>query len=185
MDKKVKKFEKYLQKCIDTQEVVKIYRDVTDGESDLYGYIVDKSDDFLVIHNENEFLLDGYTIIRKDQFDYIRCDEYDETIRIINEGEGLNKKVGLKKPLKLNSWKSIFKQLKKNDYHVTVECEYMKNPTFTIGPIIKVGDRSVEITYFDATGKLDKKPTKIKYKDISQVRFATRYTKVFKKYVFK
>jgi len=144
MDKKVKKFEKYLQKCIDTQEVVKIYRDVTDGESDLYGYIVDKSDDFLVIHNENEFLLDGYTIIRKDQFDYIRCDEY-----------------------------------------VTVECEYMKNPTFTIGPIIKVGDRSVEITYFDATGKLDKKPTKIKYKDISQVRFATRYTKVFKKYVFK
>jgi len=100
MDKKVKKFEKYLQKCIDTQEVVKIYRDVTDGES-------------------------------------------------------------------------------------TVECEYMKNPTFTIGPIIKVGDRSVEITYFDATGKLDKKPTKIKYKDISQVRFATRYTKVFKKYVFK
>jgi len=185
MGKKVKKFDKFLQTCIDKKRIVKLLRDVTDGEADIYGYIVSMNSDFMLVHNENEFQLDGYSILQKSDFDFIRYNEYDETIQIINEGQGVSKKVGIKKPIKLKSWKTIFSDLKKRGMHVTIECEYLNEPAFYIGPLAKVGDKSVEITYYDGTGKLDSKPSKVKYKDISLVKFGQRYTEVFKKYVFK
>ena len=183
MKKKIKEFEGLLKACIDNKEIVKINRQVTDGEANIYGYLLGVSDDFLLVQNEDDFTLDGYSIIRMTQFQSIRCDKFDKAIKKILKKEGIQKKgYGIKKPLKLDSWESIFKQLKKRGQNVVVECEFLKTPSFTLGSIQSVNSKSVEILYFDATGKLDKEPTKIKYKDITLVKFDDRYTNVLSKY---
>ena len=83
--------------------------------------------------------------------------------------------------MNIENWRTIFTDLKKNDFHVIVECENLNNPTFTIGPIVKINKKSVEIMYYDATGFLDDKPTKLKFKDITLAKFGTRYLKIFRK----
>jgi hypothetical protein len=142
------------------------------------------SKDFLLIQKEEEFYLNGYAIIRKDHFDSMRCNKFDKTYKRILKGEGIfDKDYGIKNKIELKDWKTIFENLKKLDHHVIVECEDLKESLFVIGPIKKINKDSVGIQYYSPTGLLDKKPTTVKYKDITIVKFDDRYINVFKKYL--
>lgn len=183
---KKKKFDTLLEKCILTKTLVKLEREVVEGEADIAGFILDKSDQFLLVQQVEEFDLNGYAIIRKDHFSALRANEFDEVMEQILKEEGiLKKKYGLKKTISLDSWTSMFETLKKKDFHVIVECEDLEEPTFTIGPVTKVGKNSVQVHFYDAIGVYDKKPTKIKFEDITLVRFGDRYSTIFRKYAVK
>jgi len=66
---------------------------------------------------------------------------------------------------------------------VIVECENLEEPTFTIGEISEILDTSAGIKYFSPTGIIDKKPTEIKYDEITIVKFGNRYTELYSKYL--
>jgi hypothetical protein len=169
---------------VDRKDFVKIKRTVTDGSADISGFILQMSKDFLLIQKEEEFYLNGYGIIRKDHFDSIRCNKYDKSFKRILKGEGIfDSDYGIKNKINLKDWQTIFKDLKKFDYHVIVECEDLKESLFVIGPIKRINKDSVGIQYYSPTGLLDKKPTTVKYKDITLVKFDDRYINVFKKYL--
>lgn len=51
---------------IDKKDFVKIKRTVTEGEANITGFILYMSKDFLLIQQEEEFLLNGYCIIRDE-----------------------------------------------------------------------------------------------------------------------
>lgn len=53
----------------------------------------------------------------------------------------------------------------------------------SVGAIVKIANKSVQIHHFDADGYLRKKPTKIKFKEITKVIFDDRYLDVFNKYI--
>lgn len=114
----------------------------------------------------------------------MRCNKFDKAFKRILKAEGVfNSDYGIKNKVRLNDWQTIFNDLKKHDYQIIVECEDLKEPLFVIGPIQKVNTNSVSIQYFDPTGLLDKKPTKVQFKDITLVKFDCRYINVFRKYL--
>ncbi len=181
---KIKKFDKQLNKHIQKQDLVTIYRTETEEEANILGFILAMSKDFLLIQVEEEFYLNGYAIIRKDRFDSIRVSKVEKFLKKILKKAGILKKdLGLKKQPALTSWETIFSDLKKLDYYAIVECEDLPEPTFTIGEIAKVAKKSVGIRYFNPEGVIDQKPTKVKYEDITLVKFDDRYTKMYRKYL--
>jgi len=160
--KKLEKYEKLLEKYKTKREIVKIFRMVTNGDADIHGMILEMSEDFMHLAENDEFKFNGEVIIRMDHFDAIRCNKFDKTIKKILKGE---KRITKSKPkrtsIKLNSWNSIFQDLQKRDIHVIVECEDLKDPIFNIGPIEKINEKSLEIRFYSATGKYDDKPSRI------------------------
>ncbi|MDA8692788.1 hypothetical protein N9L92_01910 [Saprospiraceae bacterium] len=181
---KLAKYDKMLNKYLKKRDCVKIYRTVRDGEADIYGIISGISDTFLQISENHEFKFNGEVIIRQDHYESISCSKYEKIIKKILLAENeLSENKPIKTKLDLSSWDSIFTDLKKQDIHVIIECEDLKEYTFTIGAIVGLTKKSVEVHNYDASGKLDKKSTIVKYKDITIVRFNDRYSTTFRKYL--
>lgn len=180
----IREYDKLIRSHITKKDFVKIVRTFNGEEANISGFILDMSKDFLMLQVEQEFLLNGYAIIRKDQFDHLRSNKYDKTQKKILKGEGvLDKNYGLDIRISLASWGFIFRDLKKHDYHVIIECEEKEEPLFEIGPIKRIDKNSLKIQYHDPAGLLQNKLTSIKYEDITILKFGDRYSTTFKKYL--
>jgi hypothetical protein len=102
----------------------------------------------------------------------------------ILKGEGVfTKDYGFDQNIDLTSWQTIFKGLKGFDYHVIIECEALKEPVFTIGPIRRLSKSNVQVQYYSPAGILEEKLSSVTYKDITIVTFGDRYTTTFRKYL--
>jgi hypothetical protein len=175
-----------LRRRIANKDVVKLLRTVTEGVSDIQCIILKASANFILVQLVGEFELNGYAILGVDQYDFLRHNKFDKTIKKILEAERIMPaQYGIKKQINLDSWQTIFTDLKKHYHHVIVECENLKSPTFTIGPIVEIKNKSVSVNYYNAAGVPDKKNTRVRYKNISLVTFGDRYTTIFKKYLKK
>ena len=182
----LQEYDQLLKKHIDKRSFVKIEREFLDCDASLSGYLLDVSDGFLMVQKEEEFFLDGYAIIPKFCFDGIRHNKFDKTLGKIMRKEGIEQEhYGIDYDVDLTDWPSIFKSLRNRDLHVILECEDLEDPVFLIGPITRVGKKSVSIHYYDSTGKQDEKPTKVRYEDITILRFDERYINIFRKYIRK
>jgi hypothetical protein len=181
---KIKSYGIMLQRHIDKKDFVKIIRTFKGREEDISGFMLMYSNDFILLQIDNELMRNGYAVIPKHQFDSIRCNRYDRTLKKIYKQEGLlNTQYGIDQPISLKSWQELFSSLKKLDYHIIVECEDKDEPDFNIGPIKSIYKDKVGIQYYDPTGRLDNKPTTIKFSDITIVRFGDRYSTTFRKYL--
>lgn len=147
------------------------------------GYIVDYSDKFILIHETDDFNLDGYSIVSIDTIIDIQYSNKDKYYDKIMNSEGLVDKVQNKYIIDLSSWSSVFRSIRKYGFNVIVENENPDDESFDIGPITRISDSSVHIRYFDAQGFLDEKPTKISWDLITIVRFDTHYINIFSKYL--
>lgn len=181
---KIKRFDNLLQKHIDNKDLVLINRTFQNKEVNIDGFILSMSKDFLLLQVVFDFKFDGYSIIRMDQFDSIRYNKFDKTRKNILQAEGsFDKYYGHEGQISLTNWHDIFIDLEKLDYHLIIECENKKNPKFLIGPIEIVKKNKMDILYYDATGKLDKKASSVKYDDITIVWFGDKYSTTFRKYL--
>ena len=173
-----------LQKYIDKKAFVKIFRTVCDKEENLSGFILGMSKAFLLLQLADDFMLDGYAIIRLDDFDSLSHSSYQRTQRKIFDAEGiLSTTYGFDKHLSLTSWTDILKALKSYDLHVIIENINKDYLNFWIGDIKKVTDKSMSIYNYNPDGQLDEKPKIIKLDTISIIKFGDRYSTVFRKYL--
>lgn len=179
-----------IQKYIDSKAYLKIYRDIGNEAEDLTGFILAQSQELLLIRPDLDFLLDGFTIVRKKDVKRLRHSNSERTIKKIMKAEGfMDNILEFQKPLSLVSWTEIFKTLKKYDFHVIVETveATAKNKEgvlhFWIGPIRKVMSEAVSIHNYNNNGLLDAGPTTIKFEEIHTLKFDDRYSTIFRKYL--
>ncbi len=178
--------QKKIKKCCEKQNFIKISRKVAKHcYNTSNGYLVNFSDKFIIMQDCYDFKPTGFNIFPIKDIKKIRHNKYDKCYEKIMLSENETENIALKTKVDLTNFKSIFQSLKKQKKNVIVECENPKLDTFHIGVIKKVTDKSVFIHHFDATGLLDKKPTKIYYKDITRITFDDRYIDVFSKYLRK
>ncbi len=183
VDEKIKIYNDRISEHIRKSDFVKLERKFKDVESFLDGIILQLSDNFLLIQKIDDFLKDGFAIIRIDQFENYRCGKYQKTYKKILLSENILDDNHIIPSIDLAKWKSIFQSLKKTDFHVIIECEGLDEPTFTIGPIKRITEKSVSIQNYDPNGKLDDMNTVIKYDHITLVQFGDRYSTTFRKYL--
>lgn len=162
---------------------VRIFRQVAkDVVVTSNGYILDFSDKLLLLHESDDFKVEGYTVIPIDQIKKIRFNKSDKYFDEMMKWEKEIEKVGINYAVDLKNWKTLFASLQQKAMSVVVECEAPDIKTFTIGPIEKIGKKYVHITYFDAEGYFDDSTTSIDYPSITRVAFDTQYLNVFSKY---
>lgn len=83
----------------------------------------------------------------------------------------------------MKSFESLFKSIKKQNFHCIVESTKKEKGFFSIGEILEINENSVVIKNYDATGKIEKTPDKILYKNINFITFNDKYSVVFRKYL--
>jgi hypothetical protein len=183
---KIKEYNLMLQKYIGNKSYVKIYRTICGEEENLSGFILGMSRNFLFLQLDREFTLDGYAVIRLNDFDSVRHSSYERTQQKILNAEGvLAKGYGFDKHLPLTSWADIFKALKSYDMHVIVENIKNNYLDFWIGQITRVSAKSMSIHNYDPDGTLDDKPSVMNFDTISTITFGDRYSTTFRKYIKK
>lgn len=169
---------------IEKRNVIKLLRELKIGTSNVLGSPLAQSPAFILIQSIYDFaFVDGYLIVPVSSVDKVRFNKFDKTYTAIVKAEGLEKDYGIKYNVDILGWKQLFNSLIKQDIHVIVECENNDIPNFFIGAITRVGAKTVSIHNYDAAGKLDEKPTRIKYSDITIVHFDDVYSKTFRKYL--
>ncbi len=145
------------------------------------GFILDKSADFILIQETDEFRILGYQIIPIKTIKHVRYNKNDKTYERILKAEGLLPE--LKYKIDLKDWNSICKGIKKTELTIISECEHPKLNFFCVGQLKQVNEKSISIRYFNAQGILDKENTKHKFEDITKLSFDDRYANVFSKYL--
>jgi hypothetical protein len=156
-----------------------------DFEETSRGYVVDLSNDFVVIQETDDFKLLGFNIFPIKQIIKVRYNNHDRYYDKIMDWEKEKDFIGLKTKIDLTSWQSIFKTFQQYGMNIIVECENSEIGTFTIGSVQRVTKDAVYILYFDASGFIDAKPTRVDFKNISKIMYDNRYIDIFSKYLRK
>jgi hypothetical protein len=132
--------------------------------------------------NEDDFVLDGYSIVRfKDITEIeLKGDCYEEILK----KEGLLDNCEVPN-IRLDNWQTVFEDLILMGKNVIIENESINDDEceFGIGKITNIYNNSVHLKHFDAEGVWQDYPLIIPYSKITTVTFGSRYVDIFSKYV--
>lgn len=169
---------------LDNKKFCRIKRQVANDTFEYNnGYIVDNSEDFILMLESDDFKLLGYLVFNISTIVQIRFNNNDKYYDKIMDWENQVDNVKKKHRIDLTNWSTIFRTIKKTGYNVIIENEDPEDKSFDIGPIIKTTKSAIYIQYFNAKGILDNEITKITFDKISIVQFDNNYINVFSKYL--
>jgi hypothetical protein len=176
-----KEFKKLIKKHIDRMHHIKVN---LEDDSSISGFIVKASDNFLMVEETNDFSLAGTKIVPYKRIIGIRHSLSDKALKRIYSEEGLIKlDQKIISNTSLKDFESLFKSIKKQNFHCVVESRKKGQEIFSIGEILEINDKSVIIKNYNPLGKIDKKPRKINFKNIELINFNDNYSVVFRKYL--
>lgn len=173
----MKKQEKIdlIKKGIDEKLICRCYFTY---DENYYYYPNAVNDKFILGQEEDDFILDGYSIrkishLKKVQIKDDKCGE-------INKLLGITEQI-CDPGIDISSWKSIFEDLSKLDVYLIIENEITGE--FAIGKIEKVLKNKLYFQPFDADGVWDEDGLEIPYSKITTVTWNCRYAKYWKMYL--
>lgn len=172
-----------LDKHLTEKRYTRLTRKKGEFEGITTGFILSKSEDFILIQETDEFRILGYQIIPIDTIIHLRYNKNDKTYERILKEEKLLSSVKLKYKIDLTDWNSICIDLKKTKLTIISECEHPDIQSFCIGELKRINKKSISIRYFNAQGILDKKNTTNDFEDITKLSFDDHYANVFSKYL--
>ena len=147
-----------------------------------YGFPLKSSDKLFLCADEDDFILDGFSIRRFRDLNKLEI-KNDKCRQIISAEGILN---GLDAPdIDLTDWRSVFLSLQAYGKNIIIEHADKNDDDweFYIGKIVKVLKNKVVFSHFDADGVWVDEPYDIPYSYITNVTFECRYVTVFSKYV--
>lgn len=138
------------------------------------------SDEMAVCAHDEDFQLNGYHAFAIDRIEKVvikedRCAEFSRL-------EGVTEQLT---PPKVDptTWQTLFATLPAEGL---IGVDRLNCPAgeaeFALGRIVKAGKKRLHLLYLDSEAAWEESPWKIRYEDITVVRFADRYLTVFGKY---
>lgn len=146
----------------------------------LYGFVLNRSERLTLLAEDDDFLLDGYRVIRNSD---IAEDKETPSTRYCTRimiSESLLSGLDPIPDVDLSDWTTVLGCLKRQQKFVIVEDE--SRDVFLIGPILRVNKRSVTIKHFDGTGKW-KGEERIIFENITSVSFDKRYIETHRRHL--
>lgn len=141
---------------------------------------IELSNKLLLAINEDDFILNGFRIVRVKDIKKIKIK--DDICTDILRAEGVLDNISIP-VINLDNWEMVFISLKNYKKNIIIENENLDDTEMFIGRIEAIRKKHVIISEFDAEGKWNKETTKIAYSSITVVKFGTRYVEVFSKYL--
>jgi hypothetical protein len=147
-----------------------------------YHFPLITSEKLFLSANEDDFIIDGFTVRRFCDVKNIEI-KNDKCVEIIKY-EGVLDDIKVPE-IDVKDWYNTFLSLSKLDINIIVEKESLNDDEceFAIGKIVKVLKTKVIFKGFDADGVWQEDYYEIPYSQITSVTFASRYVDVFSKYV--
>lgn len=161
------------------RDSVTIWTEVDGDESRFHGFVVGLSRKLVVLHELDEFHLDGYRILRVNDIVKTRTGKFERTFDQVFSGLELASAISRPEWLRFENWPDLFRSLQLQDKCVSVESALHKVDTFSLGWIEKVGKRKLILRSFSATAKWYAKPDRFFYEDITEATFDAEYNRVF------
>jgi hypothetical protein len=179
-----KEFKKQIEKHFRKKHYIKIYFFDESSEDLTSGFIIKFSDTFLMLQECHNFTLDGIKVIPYNRISGFRHNKFEKASeRIFSQEMLITFDQDIIKNTSLKNFEFLFKSIKDQNFHCIIEGIKKDKFTFTIGEILEVNEKSVTVKNYDATGKIDKKPSKILFKNIEFVTFNDKYSLTFRKYL--
>ncbi len=176
--------KKKLSKLKKGKSLVSIRRDEIDGNR-IQGFILDYSKELILIQYVCDFKLDGLMVLRLSDMTDIGSNKTDIFQTNMLKKEGLYSTVAFKEKYNVTDWKSVFDNIASKHRFVIAENEASDDidaPSFILGEVVKIGNKSVTLHGFTGTSKWFERPTKLKFNDISSFQVGNNYAKTYERY---
>jgi hypothetical protein len=177
---KKSKIREALTKSIELKQNLSFFRKFTSTR--IHGYVLDFTDDFILIHQTDDFKLEGFAVIPLKTIKKVRYSDYEEMYEYIMNEEHFLNDLGIPYTIDLTNWQTVFKSIENNNKFVIIECEQVWIKRFLLGKLSKIKKKNVEMLYLEANGVFEEYATEQKYKEISIVRFDEVYINLFQKH---
>ncbi len=177
---KKSKIKEALATSIKLKQRLSFFRSFT--SSRIHGYVLDFTDDFALIHQTDDFRLNGFAILPLNTIKKVRHSDFEDMYEYIMKKENYLNELGIHYTIDLTNWQTIFKSIENNEKFVIIECEQAWIGRFLLGKLTKAKKKKVEMLYLEANGVFEEYVTEQKYKEITIVRFDEIYINLFQKY---
>lgn len=172
-----------LQSLLTDRHLARIARSCVSSVNGYY-FVLAISPTLVLLQNEEEFLLNGYSIVNLADITAVRSSRTERFHERMLRAESVSPRLPAAS-IDLTDWRSALKSLQAYGKNLIIECEVGDEDLdeFYIGRIEKLNRSSVALRHFDALGQWDDEPTTIGYRDITRVRFDERYLDVYSKHL--
>lgn len=168
-----------LEAAIAPRKMVKVTFHYSDIDRYFFPLAVGK--DLFLSAEEDDFLLDGFTVRRVRDVEAVEL--RGGVCTNIMAAEGWLDQIAVPE-VDISNWQTVFTSVQRLGGNIIVEEEHLDGDSnFAIGSIQSVAETHVCLLRFDADGIWDAEPLEIPYAEITSVSFDTRYINVFSKYL--
>ena len=167
----------------DKKNLGRFYITVDKIEKYIDGFVLDFSKEFILIREFVDFTSKSLIIIPLNKLTKIKYDKKQKNFtRILKLEKRVDNSLVFDK-ITLESYREIFKAIKKKYKYVIIEDVFEGESNFCIGEIARVNKESVSIFYFDIMGKVDTYTTTTPFKDITNIEYDSDYLNTFIKHL--
>lgn len=163
------------------KELVSIRREKFD-ENKIQGFVLDESEDLILINYVYDFNLDGLMVLRKKDISLLETSDTDTFQTSLLIDEKIHSKVNYKNNYDLTSWKKFIETSTKDHKYFIVEEEEFEKIEFNIGSIFKIDKESIAMRYFTGTAHWLDEPVTINYSDITCIQIGSNYLNTYERF---
>lgn len=175
--------QKKIEQIKEKKQISRFYISVNEVEKYIDGFVLDSSEQFVLLRECVDFDTKGLVIIPSNKITKLRQSKMERSFTKIYKAEKLIDKATIFNKISLESFILIFKAIKYKYKYVIVENVFQGSMEFCIGEIKRINKSSVSILYFDITGKVDNETTTIPFEDIANIEFDSNYINTFIKHL--
>ncbi len=154
-----------------------------EGAENVHGFLLGATTELLLLHELTEFHIDGFRVLPRRDVEVASHAKAQRYRAAILRAERQTPDASILSAVDLTGWDALLRSLKARARNVIVENERLESEWFVIGEVLRVNKRSAAVRGFDALGRWDPEPTRVKYEEITSVQFENEYVNVFSKYL--
>lgn len=155
--------------------MIRITRSIP-GTHPLHGFMLGVGRDLVLVADEDDYLLNGYSVLRVGDFAEVLSADSQELQASWMREEGLLDSLVPAYSVDVTDMASVFRSVRAAGLLVSVENEDPADEHFFLGRIVRVNRKSVSIVFLDAKARWWWNPSNLKYDAISRIRFGDRYS---------
>jgi hypothetical protein len=166
---------------------VRITRPVQ-GARHLHGFVLGMSEQLVLIFQFHDFHPDGCCVVRREDIEHVRSDEFERTFQRIFRAEGLLDAVGIRADPPLENMRALLTYLWETKTPAIVEAEAFDgededDAAFLIGYVVEVDEEDAWVRHFDAHGQWEEEDDPVGLDEVTCVQIEAPYLETFLRHI--